>query len=81
MILASLTAPDSLVFKTGQRRQHIYGRINAFFIKVARKNNLSFGDISRKVGNRMRLIVLRHRQNGNLRNRALFSANPSRTLI
>ena len=81
MIFPCLARADSLVFQTGKGRQNVDGRIDAFFIKFTRQDDLPFRDISGKVGDRMRFVVFRHGQNGDLRDRSALSLYPAGTFV
>ena len=60
-------------WKAGHRRIHV------LLVKLAIKNNLAFGDVACKVWNRVRDVVVGHRQNRNLRDASfasLYAAGP-----
>ena len=81
MVFARFSDADTFVFQTGKGRQHVDRRRYALFIKFTRQNDLSFGDVSGKVGNGVRLVVFGHRKNWDLRNRAFFPVDSSRAFV
>ncbi len=81
MILAGLAGADSLVLQAGKGRQHIDGRIDALGMETAVDDDLSFGDVPGEVRDRVRFVVLGHRENRNLRDRPLLAFDPACTLV
>ena len=81
MVLSCKALADTVLHKTRQRRKYVDRRINAFIIKVTVKNYLTLGNITRKVGNGVRNIVVGHCKNRYLRNGALNALYHTGTLI
>ena len=70
-----------VLHQTGQRRKNAYRRIDRLAVKLSVKYDLSLGDISRKVGDGMGDIIVRHGQDGDLGNRSCSAPDDSRALI
>ena len=81
MIFTGFAFADTFVFQTRKRWKNIDWRFNALAEQLIRKNNLSFGDVAGKVRDRVRLVVFRHRQNRNHRNRARAAFLSARAFI
>ena len=73
MVFAGFSLADSLVFKTREAWQGINRRSYPFAMQRPRQNNLSLGYITGQVRHRMRLVVFRHGQNRDHRDRAFLS--------
>ena len=58
MIFSGEAFSDAVLHQTGQRRKYVDRWINCLAMKLAVQNDLTFGDISGKVRNRMRNICL-----------------------
>src|SRR5699024_6900139 len=81
MILSGITFADAVLHQTGQRRKNAYRRIDRLAVKLSVKYDLSLGDISRKVGDGMGDIIVRHGQDGDLGDRSCSAPDDSRALI
>mmetsp|Transcript_3470 Transcript_3470/g.7235 ORF Transcript_3470/g.7235 Transcript_3470/m.7235 type:complete len:264 (-) Transcript_3470:535-1326(-) len=57
--------------ETGQRGEDVDGREDALCVELTVEIDLSLSNISSQIGNRMRDIIVRHRQDGQLRDRSV----------
>src|SRR5215212_467859 len=71
MVVAGAALTDTVLHQTGKAGEHCDRRINTCKRELAPKHYLSFGDVTGQVRHRMRDIVVRHRQDGDLGDRAL----------
>ena len=81
MIFSCIPLSDAVLHETGQRRQDIDRRVNGLAIQRTIQNDLSLGDISGQVGDRMGDVIVGHGENRQLRHRAFHSPHDTCTLI
>ena len=73
-------AAGAVLHQPRQARQHVDRRIDAAAVEVARQHDLPLGDVAGEVRDRMPDVVGRHRQDRQLRERALGAAQAARAL-
>ena len=81
MVLARVSLTDAVLHQTRQRRKYRDRRINSLTVQVPVQNDLTLCDITRKIRNRMRDIIIRHGQNRDLCDRTLLPGDDTCTLI
>ena len=62
VVLARLAAADPHVHQPRQARQRVDRRVDAPPVQVAAQHDLALGDVAGEVRNRVRHVVVRHRQ-------------------
>ena len=81
MILTRPLATNRVFHDTRKRGQRIDRGIDPLLIQLTVEHDLPLGDVAGQIGNRMRNIVVGHRQDRQLRNRALGGLDPATALI
>mmetsp|Transcript_44392 Transcript_44392/g.74728 ORF Transcript_44392/g.74728 Transcript_44392/m.74728 type:complete len:361 (+) Transcript_44392:445-1527(+) len=81
VVLAGHALSDSVLHQTRQRRQNVDGGVDLLVVQLPINVHLALRDVSRKIGNRMRDVIVGHGQNGNLRNGTRAALHTSSTLI
>jgi hypothetical protein len=66
MVISGHSLTNSTLHQSGQRGEHVNRRINLLVVKGSINEDLSFGDISGKIGDGMGNIIIRHGKNGKL---------------
>lgn len=65
--LAVVVDADGGLHETGQRRQHVDWWVDLAVVKVAVNEDLALSDVSGQIRDRVRDIIVGHRENGQLR--------------
>src|SRR5688572_7333161 len=81
MIVACAILANSILHQTGKAGKNCYRRINTRKGEFAPKHNLSFGDVTGQVRHWMGDVVIRHRKDWNLRDRALTCTDTTCSLV
>mmetsp|Transcript_17593 Transcript_17593/g.38076 ORF Transcript_17593/g.38076 Transcript_17593/m.38076 type:complete len:323 (-) Transcript_17593:344-1312(-) len=81
MVITRHALTNGRFHQTGQGGEHVDRWENALGVKLTVKVDLSLCDISSQIRNRVGNIVVRHRQNGQLRNRPVSPHNTSCPLV
>ena len=81
MILPRVLRPDPVFHQTREGREHIDGRIYCLLMQGSLQHNLPFRDIAGQIRNRMRDIVVGHRQNRDLGHGAFRALHDAGTLV
>ncbi len=81
MILPGKALADAVLHQPGKRGQHADGRIEPLLVHIPIEHNLSFGDISGQVRDRMGDIVVWHGQDRRLGDAARLALQHSGPLI
>ena len=81
MILSGVTLTDTILHQSGQRRQNIDRRINCLAVKLTVQNDLTLGDVSGQVRDRVGDIVVGHGQNRDLGYRTVHTLHDTGALI
>jgi hypothetical protein len=81
VILSCAALANGRFHETGERRQYVDGWVDTLVIKLTIDEDLAFRNIACQVGDRVRNIVVRHSQNGNLSNGAVSTFDTTCTLI
>uniref|UniRef100_A0A2M4D215 Putative secreted protein n=1 Tax=Anopheles darlingi TaxID=43151 RepID=A0A2M4D215_ANODA len=81
VILARHALTDGGLHQTRQRRQHVDRRIDLSVVQLTIDVDLTLGNVTGQIGNRMGDIVVRHSQNGDLGDRTVAALDTSGTLV
>ncbi len=81
MVLPGHPLPDRALHQSRQTRQHIDRRINLLVVHLPINKDLPLRDVPRQVGNRVRDVIIRHRQNRQLSDRAVLALHTTRPFI
>ena len=81
MILTGIARADAVLHQTGQAGQHGYRRIQARGVHAAVQHDLTLGNIAGQVGDRVGDVIAGHRQDRDLRHRALAALDDAGPLI
>ncbi len=81
MINSSHAFADGGLHETRKRRQHVDWGVDLPVVQVSVNKYLAFGDVASQVGNGMSDVIVRHCQNGELGDRAVFALDTSGALV
>ena len=81
VVVTSHSLTNSRLHQTGQRGQHVNGRIDTALVQSTIQIDLTLGNVSREIGNRMGNIIVGHGQNGKLGNGTITTRHTSSTLV
>src|SRR5256712_4551588 len=81
VVLPRAAFPDPRVHESGQGRQRVDRRIDAFSVEVAVQRDLAFRDVASQVGNRMGPIGIGNRHDRDLRDGPGPAMGASRALV
>lgn len=81
MILSRHALADGGLHQTGQRRQHVDGRVDLAIVQLSVDVDLSLGDVASQIGNRVSDVVVRHGQDGNLSDGPVSAFNATGALV
>ncbi len=70
VVLTGLALADALILQTRQAGQHVHGRDDALAVQVTGEDDLTLGDVTGQVRDRVGLVVLGHGQDRNHGDRA-----------
>ena len=66
MIFSCVTCTDTVLHQTGQRRQYVDRRVDCLSVQLTIQYDLTFGDVTGQVRNRVCNIIIRHSQDRDL---------------
>ena len=72
---------DSVLHETGQGRQHIDWRVDVLLVHVLIDVDLTLGNVTSKIGDRMSDIIVGHGKDGNLSDRTIPALDSTGSLI
>merc|ERR1719379_1172728 len=72
---------DTSLHQTAQRRQHVDRRVHLAVVETTVHEHLALSDVARKVRDRMRDVVVGHRQDRELRDRTVLALDTAGALI
>ena len=81
VVLARPPLADALVPQARQRREHVDRRVDALPVQRAVEDDLALGDVAGEVGDRMRLVVVGHGDDRDLRDRAALALDAAGALV
>src|SRR5690554_8134436 len=81
VVFSSHVFADSIFHKSTETWQAIDRWIDTSAVHFSIEHNLPLSDISSEIGNRMTDIVIRHSENGKLRDRTTSTGDLPRSLI
>uniref|UniRef100_A0A182QVN8 Uncharacterized protein n=1 Tax=Anopheles farauti TaxID=69004 RepID=A0A182QVN8_9DIPT len=81
VVLAGHALADGGLHQTRQRRQHVHRRVDLTIVQLTVDVDLTLGNVTGQIGNRMGDIVVRHSQNRDLRDRTVAAFDTSGTFV
>mmetsp|Transcript_3162 Transcript_3162/g.11039 ORF Transcript_3162/g.11039 Transcript_3162/m.11039 type:complete len:248 (-) Transcript_3162:856-1599(-) len=81
VVLARHALADGRLHQTGERRQHVDRRVDLAVVDLAVHVHLALRNVSRQIGDRVRDVVVGHRQNGDLRDGAAAALHAACALV
>ncbi|EZA62788.1 hypothetical protein X777_07604 [Ooceraea biroi] len=76
-----LQEPDPIIGTQVLRRQHVHGWVDLPVVQLTIDVDLALGDVPGKIGNRVSDVVVRHSENGDLRDGAVAALNSASALV
>ena len=81
VVFPGIAFSDTVFHQTGQGRKNADRRVDRLSVKIPVKYDLSFGDITGQVRDRMGNVIIWHGQDRELCDRTIYSFYDSCTLI
>ena len=81
MIDSGHTFADSRLHQSGEGRKHVDWRVDLSVVKVSVDEDLSFGDITGQIWDRMGDIIVRHSQNRQLGDGSVLACHSTGSLV
>ena len=72
---------DCGLHESGKRGEDVDGRVDLFIVHLAVDENLAFRDVAGQVGDRVRDVVVGHRQNGQLGDGTVFALHSACSFV